>query len=118
MLTHLAGSVEALLHLRWSVSHEVPEFGPAATLISDKRSNKHDKGREIQHTSVLIDEQRCQQEIVYEEEQQIYREQFPHDKDLIPIECGAFVADCTHIQAQQCDSKQHAPHHQIQQVLI
>ena len=71
---------------------------------------------EICHTLLPMYEQRCQQEIMHKEQQQIDCEMPPHNEHLSPVELDVRVAYRPHIQTQQWSCKEQAPHRQIYDV--
>lgn len=104
---------------QWSL-HRWFMLNPLWTAIVFINHECHKDSRhtyEIRYTLVLVYKQWCQQEIMHKKQQQIDSEMPPHDKHLRPVEPYVRVADRPHIQTQQWDCKEQAPHRQVYYVL-
>ena len=93
-------------------------FRSVGALVEGECSNDDRHDGEIEDALVAMHQERCQQEVMDEEEQEEGDELAPHDEDLRPVEDEVCVADRAHIQAQQWGCKEHAPYCQVNQILL
>ena len=107
-----------MLHTGRFGTSMMPITGAVVALVNDEYRQQYRHDGEIGHTLTLVNQQRCQEEIVQEEKQQIDYKLPPDNKHLRPVECDILVTDGADIQTQEWGCEKQSPHHQVNDVLL
>ena len=93
-------------------------FRPMAALISRESHQQGAHRGKVDHALTLMHQQRGEEEIMYEEQQEINSELTPHEKHLRPVEHKVGIAHRAHVKTQQRGCEEQAPHYQVNQVFL